>query len=299
MATMADRVHQFGEAALARAAARELQRAYPYFFDQIRVPILDLARALHLRVEERTNLRQRAQLEIRQASEGNQYSIVIRSGLEQNVRRFAAAHEIGHFILHERHRYAIRSWDSQKQERFANLFAADLLLSITGREHLDANFAELRDPADLLRMASDLGLTPYALLTTATENRPLASGQDKIWLRIKYVVNETTNLEPKLRIVSAHYDRDRYFIPTNQSIATFAGADSWLSFAPLGTTCSYDASIKVKLKRPEGFSPKFLPASVQASLSAVRLRPSANDESYFIILARVKKAEVQPQFAVS
>ena len=299
MATMTDQSRrQFGEAALARAAARELQRTYPFFFDQIRVPILDLARALHLRLEERTDLRQRAQLEIREASEGNSYTIVVRSGLEQNVRRFAAAHEIGHFILHDRHRCTIRSWDVQTQERFANLFAAELLLSSTGRALLDANFGKLADPAELLRMASDLGLTPYALLTTATENRPLASGQDKIWLRIKYVVNITTNSEPKLRIVSAHYDRNRYFVPTNQSISTFAGADSWLSYTPVGTTCRCDTSINIKLKRPEGTSPKFLPASVQARLSAVRLKPSANDESYFIILADMKKSELQPQLAI-
>jgi hypothetical protein len=286
---------QFGEASLARAAARDIQRTHPYFFDHTRVPVYELARVLHLRLEERPDLRQRAQLEIRQTSEGNQYTIVSRLGMDKNVRRFAVAHEIGHFVLYEKHGQSVRFWDAAKQERFANLFASEVLLSPLGREQIDSTFPQLSDPLELLRMASELGLTPYALLTTATENRPL--GQDKIWLRIKHIANAYTQSEPKLRIVSAHYDRRRYYIPTNQSITTFAGEDSWLSFTLVGTTSQHDTSISVKLKQPDGYQPKFLTASVEARLSAVRLKPSVKDESYFIILAEMKKP-VQQQTAV-
>lgn len=275
------------EARLARLAALAFQDECPYFFDQIRVPISDVAAALGAKVEERANLRQRAQLEIISNGIDARHLIVVRSGLDPNVRRFALAHEIGHIILSKKRREFGGNWDSQKEERFANSFASELLLSSAGRARVEAEFPSLSDPHELLRLASIIGFSLHSLLNIATEKRLLKNSRS-VWLRVKYVENSVTHTEPKLRIVSAHYDRDSFFIPANQSLARFSGSDAWLSSIPIAVASKHSAPISLKIKQPLGTSPGFRSVNIPSDLCAMRLQPSVRDlASYFIVLAKL------------
>jgi hypothetical protein len=279
------------EVVLARQRARGLQGRFPFLFDQLRVPVVDLARALGLRIEERKELHQRAQLEVLTTKEGAREGwIVLKPNMDQNVRRFAIAHEIGHFALITERPDLFRAWDTTRRETFANEFASELLISPEGRAKINASFRSLSDPLDLLRLAASVGLSPKALLTQAMAKKPLTSGLWKVWLRVKHVVNAVTRSEPKLRIVSAYYDRERFFIPENQSLESFAGGDTWLSSLPIGISSRQKSTVAVKVRRPPESTPKYLSAMLPAEISAVRLAQASKEHSsLFILMAEIRQ----------
>jgi len=103
---------------------------------------------------------------------------------------------------------------------------------------------------------------------------------------VKYLENAFTHSEPKLRIVSAYYDKSRFYIATNQGLTRFAGTDQWLASLPVGTVARHRTVITLKLRRPAPAVPKFISKQLSADLSAVRLQPSsAEPVAYLIILA--------------
>lgn len=274
--------------------AQELQSRFPCFFSELRVPISDLTVALGLKIKERVDLRQRAQLEILTDGGARETAVIIQPGLDQNVRRFAIAHELGHYILLTKRSQFASGLGSQQRERFANTFAAELLLSTTAWARIESSFRLLSDPLDLLRLASTVGLSPHALLTRVTARRPLTSGLTKIWLRVKHAENAVTHSEPRLRIVSAHYDRERFYIPENQSVNRFAGGDTWLSSLPVGVPLRQKSTVAVKIRRSPDSMPRYLSTQFRAEISAVRLPPSTKDQnSAFIVLANIERSPEQ------
>jgi hypothetical protein len=281
------------EITLARNEARAIQRSHPGIFQKIPVSVSDLASALGFSLERRPELRQRARLEILERDGHKVTTIALRDDLDRNVSRFAVAHEIGHAVLFRKHAEAFETWDSHRREVFANLFAGELLTPSEIRSQMAATFRSLPDPPALLKMASRLGLSPRALLTVATLEPSWITGFEKIWLRVKYVENAYTHRDPKLRVVSAHYDRKRFYVATNQSLARFAGNDIWLNSLPVMSLVRHTTNIAIQLRRPPGSEPRFRRMEVCAELSAIRLHPSSAEPSaYFIIL-------VEPQTTAS
>ncbi len=249
------------------------------------MPVSDLADVLGFAVEKRIELRQRARLEIVEDQGSEVATIAVREGLDRNVSRFAVAHEIGHAILLKKYPDAARQWDVSRREVFASIFAAEILASSEVRAQIASSFRALTDPLGLLKIASQLGLSPRALLTVAGQEPSWIEGLDKIWLRVKYVENAFTRADPKLRIVSAYYDRLRFYVATNQSLARFAGDDQWLASWPVGTVAHHSGPITLKIRRPAPSVPKFVTKEAPAELSAVRLHPSAAEPvAYLIIL---------------
>lgn len=275
---------QQNQFALARSEAREIQSKHPSIFQGTPVPISDLALALGLRVEKRPELHQRARLELLEGPEGGTATIAVRASLERNVSRFAIAHEIGHALLLKKHPQAAREWVTSQREAFADVFAAEVLLPPKVRADAAVTFRTLADPLALLRFSSHLGLSLHALLELATRERAWFEGLDKIWLRVKYTENAFTRREPKLRIVSAHYDRSRLFIATNQSLARFAGDETWLSCLPPGHVSQQSTTVRVWLRRAAPAVPRFCTKALHAELSAVRLQPSAKDMTAYLII---------------
>jgi hypothetical protein len=239
------------------------------------VPVSELADALGFAVEKRTELQQRARLEILREGGTERATIALKDGLDRNVGRFAVAHEIGHAVLLRKYPDTAREWDVDRREVFANTFAAEILASPEARLQMADSFRSLSDPLTLLRLASQMGLSPRALLTIAAQEESWTKGLDKIWMRIKYVENAFTHVDPKLRIVSAYYDRSRFYVATNQSIVRLVGSDQWLVSLPVGTVAEHSGSISIKFKQPPPTAPKFVARRVHARLSAVRLHPNA------------------------
>jgi hypothetical protein len=89
-----------------------------------------------------------------------------------------------------------------------------------------------------------------------------------------------------LRIVSAHYDRCRYYVPVNQSLFRVM-ADAWLAHQPIAEVARERGAVNISFSAP-GRTPKFVKATAPAALAAVRLQPSAADlASYFLISAEL------------
>jgi hypothetical protein len=288
--TVQQRVWQTRDFALARQEAREIQRTHPTIFRVMPISVSDLAYALGFVVEKRTELQQRARLEILREGGAEKATIALKEGLDRNVGRFAVAHEIGHAVLLRKYPDTSREWDVGRKEVFASMFAAEILASPEARLRMAESFRSLSDPLTLLKLASQMGLSPRALLTIAGQEESWIRGLDKIWLRIKYVENAFTHTDPKLRIVSAHYDRSRFYVATNQSIARFAGTDQWLASLPVGAIAKHGACISLKFKQALPAAPKFVTKQIRAELSAARLHSSADDSvSYLIAVADVSQ----------
>src|SRR5271166_3226254 len=105
------RIQRKEDLALARREARQLQREHEGIFHNVPVPVSELAYVLGLAIEHRTELEQRARLEVFETDGIQEATIAVRDGLDRNVSRFAVAHEIGHAILLRKHPQAAREWD--------------------------------------------------------------------------------------------------------------------------------------------------------------------------------------------
>jgi hypothetical protein len=262
-----------------------MQRAHPVIFERLPVPVVDLAQALGLRVQRRAELRQRARLEFFADKNAEPATIAVQVGLENNVSRFAVAHEIGHAVLLKKYPDAAKEWDIDRREEFANTFATELLASPEIRREMATTFRNLSDPVSLLRLASRMGFSLHGLLTLASRERSWVGALDKIWLRVKYVENASTHRDPKLRIVTAHYDPERFFVARNQSLARFAGGDDmWLSCMRLGSVVHHNTKVAISLRRPAPARPKFVSKELPAKLSALRLQPSELDAGAYLIV---------------
>jgi Zn-dependent peptidase ImmA (M78 family) len=270
-------------AELARNEALKIQEAFPALFFDAPVSARDVAKALGLRIMKRPTLRQRAQLEV-PFDRSLAATIVVRDDVPVHELRFVVAHEIGHAVLLQARPNAAEEWAVWRREQFANVFATEILTPPMVRLKYTELFRALPSAIDLVHMASHLGLSPHAFLTVASKERAWLEGLEKIWLRVKYSINTVTRREPRFRVASAHYDREKFFVPINRSIRTFAGDDQWLTALRPGASAYFTSTIRINLRRSPPAFPLFPIEMRVASFSAVRLRPSAADKVPYLVI---------------
>jgi IrrE N-terminal-like domain len=286
--TQEHRFRRAEELSRARQEAHWVQKTHPAFFQEIAAPVEDLPHALGLVVQARSDSGRGERLEVLRHTESETATITVRHGHDGSVSRFAVAHEIGHAILLRKYPDTARRWGVGRREVFATAFATELLTSPETRDRMAASFRTLADPLALLKVASQMRLSPDALLTIAAQERSWIEGLDKVWLRVKYVANAVTHRHPKLRIVSAYYDTSRFYIPINQGLSRFAGDDGWLASFPVGAAVRHSSTLTLRVRQPAPAVPNFVTKEVPAVLSALRLQPSAADHAdHLIILAEV------------
>jgi hypothetical protein len=280
------RIQRTADLALARQEAHRFQTTQTPSFQQVPSSVLALEEQADSVVERRSDQRQSACEEIVQTKESAIARIGVHASPARKMSRYAAAHQLGHAILLNKYSNDVKRWDSGRREVFASAFAAELLTLPETRARTSAAFRTLADPLSLFKLASQMGLSPIALLTVATQERSWTEGLDKVWLRVSCIENVFTRRGLRWRIVSAYYDKSRFYIPTNQVLARFAGDDGWLDSLSVGAMVHHRAAIRVKLRQPPPAMPKLLSKQVSAGLSAMRLQPSAPDPvTQLIILA--------------
>ena len=218
---------------------------------------------------------------------GGAFTIMVRADLPQPAFRFVVAHEIGHAVLLRKHPLLADRWELTQREVFANTFACQLLVPPQSRSEFAQRFRDMGHARNLLGLASDFGLSPYSMLAFADTERVCFSGSESIWLRVKNRPNRFTGVDARLRVATAHYDRERYYVPTNQSVRSLCGEDDWLSACEMGGSVSLDrGSITVSILEKTDH-PKYRRSRVAASLSATKLRASKADGlPQFLVLAR-------------
>lgn len=263
-------------AALAREEAQNVTHAHSALFTETPIRASKVAEALGMQVRLTPNLRQRARLDCYDDGKTRTATVLVRKDLDNSVARFALAHEIGHFILLERHADLAAGLDVDARERFSNTFAAELLIPTTSHGLLGDRLRQDFGVRALLALASEFGVTLRMFLITVSRHN-LLRGVDGFYLLIKHKANKRTGLEPRLRIESAHLDRERYFVPDNQSIRSFAGnhTDEWLTSLPIGFESSAESVVKYSMKSI--VTGRFKARESVAVLSSLRLNPSSHD----------------------
>lgn len=198
--------------------------------------------------------------------------VEVRAGLRTATRRFAIAHELGHVVLHRDYQTLAGSLSGKETERFANVFAAELLLPPKLRATARTRFRELTDPADLLRLADALGVPARTIWRFARQERWLR-GRNVIWLDVRCMPNRHTRRDRRLRIYDVVLDRQRWFLPTNRSVAGVFGSDRWLSDAA-NAEVRAEATMEMS-SCAKGPGPRFPRIAQEVSVRALRLNRSA------------------------
>jgi len=270
--------------ALARAEALSVHERWVSRIRGIPVSTIEVAGLLGIEVKRVSGAPEVGRLLYSNGWAGGHYTIIIRDDLPSNMERFVMAHEIGHAVLLKRHPNAADHWDLSQREAFATTFAQQVLVPPAMRDELIDDFRALDDPISLLDLADRFGLWPHTLLRFADQESRCMRNLPRIWVRAKHRANRYTGLEPKLRIVTAHYDREHYFIPPNQSLSSFCGGEAWLAVCETGKTVAFCGEVTMT-ERHSDSHPKFRRAKQPARLSATRLSASVVDrQPSFLIL---------------
>jgi hypothetical protein len=205
--------------------------------------------------------------------------IYVRAGLRDSARRFAIAHEIGHVVLHRRTGGRSTRLGVAFQERFANTFAAELLVPRTLRAEIREQFRSADEPALLLRVADRLGVSPRTLLRRAHLDEWLTD-LDRAWLDIRVRPNFYTGRDRRARVFDAVLDRHRWFLPRNRSVAGLLGSDDWLSAGGRRLTMAGHIDIS---RWVDSDPPRSVHDDVPARVNALRLRRPASSPAMEIL----------------
>jgi hypothetical protein len=287
----------------ARQAAGRLEREMPHRCAKWRVEVSGVADDLGVVLCNRRGMTGRARWHRRRALETGTTSlwsqaapevdvIDVRADLRTSTRRFAIAHEIGHVILHRHFAPLATHLTPAHQERFANAFAAELLLARTCRGELVEQFRAAQEPVGLLRLVDSLGVSPQTVLRFARRENWL-EGLNRVWLDIRVLNNRHTGQDRRPRVYDAVLDRGRWFLPRNRSVAGAFGSDAWLANADI-QTCHAEASMHISHRR-EGSGPTYVRRLVPARLAAIRLgRTTARNAMEFLVSAQLLASDGVP-----
>lgn len=279
-------------ASLAAEEALSLQLEFPHLFSKLPINHRELIKALEWKLYGEKKALQRGLFKYN--SENDDVKIYYDRASSTAIKRFAVAHEIGHAMLLFRHPDILDTLkeDAYLQEYFSSTFAGELLIPQDKRQELGTQFREA-EVLDILRIANKVGLTPGALFHFARCSTTWLAGTDVIWMQVKYVNNRLTGRDPRLRIIAAFFDPDRFFVPRNKSVTGLIGSEDFLRgmLPGIGRSDMYMALFLDKVIL-NGNHRKYQKKLVQANISAVKLSPSKYDKlPKFIVRAEVFEEE--------
>ena len=276
-------------------AVSDIQNQYPTICVNVPVHATRIAKALGFKINTTSTIH-RARLEYSTIGDNeslfgdHHFTISLNKNISPDIGRFAVAHEIGHAILLAHYPENAAKWNLELRELFADSFASELLIPKSQRPICIERFHGLKTPGELRELASTIGISTYSLLTFASKNHSWFKDNDAIWLRLKYITNKYTNRDPKLRIASAHFDKSRFYVPSNQGFSRFCATDKWLSGLMPGeeSSCIVEyISLKSVLTNERV---KYGTLCTPAELRIMRLKPSGHDSaSYYLLLAKIKR----------
>jgi hypothetical protein len=269
-----------------------------------RVEVSGLAEDLGVKIDTRRGMTGRARWQrvrrvdpLREASlwsEGPREIDVIqlRPELRESTRRFALAHELGHVIMHRRHRRLASLLSPSEHEQFANAFANELLLPRSHRAELIKRFCGVTEPVEMLRLSDSLGVSPQTLLRSARRENWL-EGLDHGWIDIRVLPNRHTGKDRRPRVYYSTFDRSRWFLPSNRSVAGAFGGDEWLVSAELEVAHA-ERTLRISSCR-EHVVPRFVQTLLRTHLAALRLyRTRAPYGMEFLARARLLTGSAEP-----
>lgn len=269
--------------AQASDAAALVQRSYPSCFETPRTDVVELAKLMGLSLANDPGLLGRAYVEHEprgprpQALPGiwgptvrEMGDISLKPGMNEMTKRFAIAHEIGHVEL-EGYPEIARDLEPRDKERFANVFAAEILISLDHRLDTRRRFTEATTVEDLMELAGRLGVSPWTLLIFADEHGWF-DGSDVVWLEVRLTADPDTNQDTRLRVYRRFLDQARYRLQEGATVADVFGDDSWLVEEAAAATSRNDLELSLG-ERPDRRA-SFRAVKRAVDVSALRMKES-------------------------
>ncbi|MGL9619295.1 ImmA/IrrE family metallo-endopeptidase [Bradyrhizobium sp. U531] len=274
---------------LARLSANSLRERNLFGDDSPTVP--QLLKRLDLELREVRGLQVRGLLT-------REREIVIRQGLPDINRRFVILHEIGHAVFFRDHPEVANHLSQPLHEEFAFHFALSLIQTRQDIEAILARFPNIASPIDLLKEAQRSRL-PLAIFWNIPRLQPhCLADTDRLWLRCSFAANRYSGKDPKMRIISAQYDRNRWFIPENKGLAGVIGDISWLSDIRIGEEV-LQPNVLVKLQKfGVGTQTKFVSTEAKASIRATSIRASRSEGrvGFLLIVSMRSESEIEQPY---
>lgn len=266
----------------AAADAADLRSRWPALGSVSPVRAASVARKLGVQLCTRPALGHRAILSHRIGG-GNTSQIFVDDSVGSDVRRWCIAHELGHLMLLTKREEWRHLLSFSEAERFADMFAAELLLPPLSRHEAQGELWTVSRAYDLLHLSRSYGLSPSAFLRTIYRVHSGEASRTRAWLRVEHRANKYTGLTQRLRIVSSLYSREHMFIPTNQSVTSLLGEDAWLGGLRPGECQEQELEARLSIKTRNDRGPVFVKRSVRTKASAVRVDSPASS-AYFLLL---------------
>lgn len=225
---------------VAEQQAARLHAEHATVFGQVPVRVSLLLKGLGIGVHVEPDLKEDGLVE-RFLGPRTRFAIRIRNDLSPNRGRYVLAHELGHVLLLTQLTKLADRWNLQTREKFANVFARELLIPTHLRMILRQRFLRVSHALDFLRLMDHWGIHPVAGIRFAASHYDWTQGHRRIILKIAHTPNRFTGKEPRLRVVAAAFDRDRFYVATNQSFQRISPDESWLALLPAGREIAYES----------------------------------------------------------
>jgi hypothetical protein len=281
---------------LANEQAAHYHSEYPEIFG--RVPVRVSALLKHLRIGVRVDpyLQDDGVVE-RFREDVTRFSIRIRADLSPNRGRFVLAHELGHVILLNEHEGLANRWDLRTREKFANVFARELLLPNPLRASLREEFRSVTTALAYLRLMDGWGIHPVAGIRFLANHSEWMENNPTLFLNVAYAANRFTGREERLRVIAAAFDRERFYIATNQSFQRISSDDSWLSILLPGDESFYsDIKLQLNTRMHQG-NLRYQLVQYSARITALRLTSHRGTSrgSFLLAIEPATNLSIKPQ----
>lgn len=207
------------------------------------------------------------------------------------ANRFVILHEIGHALLLRDHPALASEIQDRHHELFATCFALSMMVSDEKQRAICDRLYAIDCCSELVKAAASSRLSIPDLLRVGYDQPALALAmRDRVWLTVKRSVNKFTLRDPKLRIVSAYFDRTKWFVPTNNGVERIFGAVDWFSRLPIGQELKIeDVDVSIQ-KTCIGENRKYSRVRIKADVRIFGLRPVRDDSGiHCLVLASLKR----------
>jgi hypothetical protein len=257
-------------------------------FGQVPVRVSQLLKRVGIGIRIDPNLREDGVVE-RYHGPPTRFAIRIRGDLSPTRGRFVLAHELGHVLLLTQHEKLADRWDLRTREKFANVFARELLIPTSLRGELRQRFKQISSALELLRLTDQWGIHPVAGIRFAASHFDWTAGHPRIILKVAYTPNRFTGKEQRLRVVAAAFDRDRFYVATNQSFQRLSPDESWLALLPAGSeSAQHNVTFRLATRTFTGAA-RYKTVEYACDVSALRLTShrGTNTGSYLVVVEPV------------
>lgn len=269
---------------LAEEQASRYHADYPAIFGRVPVRVSALLKQLGIAVRVDSTLYEDGLLE-RFSGSLTTFGVRIRPNLSHNRGRFVLAHELGHVLLLAQHEDLASRWNLPTREKFASAFARELLLPTPLRPSLQQQFRNASTAMEFLRLADQWGIHPVGGIRFAASHADWTQNYPRVLLKLDHVPNRFTGQDHRLRVVASCFDREMFYVATNQSFQRISPEEAWLSLLPAGSEIALPNVRFLLNTRMHSGGLRYKTVEYNCPTTALRLSTHGDKGSYLVLLS--------------